>query len=181
MPATKTTAKASQALRLLLECERSTDEAVAGIVANPALHAEAKELFPALKAQAAPAGDDGIAKVIMSRFATFPQPQRSVDEWRTWWLDYYEALSGVPLDALEAGMKAWVARADAEFMPKPGKLREMASLAGSTAIIAYTRAKLAAAQEPKTFKPEEVAERKRQVAELREVFKPKVVLDGGAS
>lgn len=156
---------------MLLECERSTAEAVAGIVANPGLHAEATALLPFLKDATAPAGDDGVAHVIGRRLQTFPQPVRSPEEWAAWWLDYYEALSDMPLDALEAGMKAFIRSPGAEFMPKPSKLRELASRAGSVAIIAYSRAKQAAAQEPRRLMDQaSINERKAQVAEVLQSF-----------
>lgn len=160
----------------MLEAERSTDEAVAGIVANPALHAEAKALLPILKARTAAAGIDGVAHVIVRRFATFPQPDRTPEEWEAWWEDYYDALSDMPIDALEAAMKAYIRSPGAEFMPKPAKLRELASKVGSTAIKAYTRAKLAAAQEPRRLMdPVSVAERKALVAEALQAIGAKRV------
>lgn len=49
-------------------------------------------------------------------------------------------------------MKAWIARPDAEFLPKPGKLKELAESTVSPEIKAYSSAKFAiqlADDEPK--------------------------------
>ena len=90
--------------------------------------AEARQAMPALRAEALrPATHDQIKAVISTRFALFPQPQRNSQEWAAWWADYFDALDGLTPFAVEAGMAAWVRSADAEFMCKPGKLRELAT------------------------------------------------------
>lgn len=84
--------------------------------------------MPALKEQALkPATEDQIKSIIGQRFVLFPQPQRNDGEWAAWWADYIDALSDLTPFAVEAGMAAWVKSPDAEFMAKPGKLRDLAT------------------------------------------------------
>lgn len=108
--------------------------------------AEAKAVLPALQAVAtAKAGEEGVYAVIKRRFQTYPQPERSVADAALWWSDYYDALSDVSLASLEAGMRAYVADPSSEFMPKPGRLRELAFSAPCRSLGRYYRAKRAIA------------------------------------
>lgn len=81
--------------------------------------------------------------MIGRRLATYPQPQRTDGEWAAWWADYFETLADVALASLEAAMRAYVALPDSEFMPKPGRLREMAFLTPCRSLQRYQRAKRA--------------------------------------
>lgn len=84
--------------------------------------------MPALREEALRAATaEQIKSVIAARFALFPPPQRNDQEWASWWADYFDALSDLTPFAVEAGMAAWVRTPDAEFMCKPGKLRELAT------------------------------------------------------
>lgn len=110
-----------------LLAEPSEHKAREVIAASPLLRQEAQAAIPALKAAAmAPATVDQIKAIISQRFALFPQPQRNDLEWAAWWADYIDALAGLSAPAVEAGMAAWVRSPDAEWMCKPGKLRELA-------------------------------------------------------
>lgn len=94
---------------------------------SPILREEAREAMPALREAAlTPATREQIKTVISTRFALFQPPQRSDQEWAAWWADYFDALSDLTPFAVEAGMAAWVRQPEAEFMCKPGKLRELA-------------------------------------------------------
>lgn len=151
----------SPELKRLLECEPNASDAVAEIVANPSLIAQAMMAVPLLESAAKfPAGEDGVRDVIGRRFALFPQPDRSDGEWSAWWSDYYDALADLPLGSLEAAMGAYVKRHDAEFMPKPGLLRELAATTPSRSIQAYTRAvaavNAAAAPSPRLNAPQTI-------------------------
>lgn len=156
----------SQGLRLLLECERSADDALNGIVNSPALHSEVKAALPAIMERTRGCGDAGVRDVVGRRLSTFPQPDRSEGEWVSWWMDYYDALGDLPYEALEGGMKAWLRQPEA-FMPKPGELRALALKAGEPIWTAASRAKrAAAAPERRVWVPEEVATRKALAAEV---------------
>ena len=107
--------------------ERADHVAIETIKASEILKREARAVMPALREAALkPATEAQIRDKIGQRFALFPQPVRTDDEWAAWWADYIEALSDLTPAAIEAGMAAWVRSADAEFMCKPGKLRELA-------------------------------------------------------
>lgn len=83
--------------------------------------------MPALRQAAlTPATHDQIKTIIATRFALFTPPIRKDEEWAAWWADYFDALSDLTPFAIEAGMAAWVKKPEAEFMCKPGKLRELA-------------------------------------------------------
>lgn len=135
---------------------------------------EALAALPVLRADAEdPCGEIGIRDVVGRRFGLFPQPDRSDAEWDAWWGDYFDALADLPIAAVEAGMRAWVRHPDSEFMPRPGKLRELALSTPNNAASLYARMKsilypatpqqaLPAPEE--RVKPEEVAE---MMAEFR--------------
>lgn len=134
----------SEALTSLLDSTGNPDQAMHAIVANRSLIAEARQALPALERVAtAKAGPDGVKAVIGRRFMTYPQPKRSEAEAAAWWADYYDVLSDVALASLEAGMRAYVADPSSEFMPKPGKLRELSFTAPCRSLQRYYRAKRA--------------------------------------
>jgi hypothetical protein len=134
----------SEALTSLLDSTGSPDEAVHAIIAAPELLGEARAALPALKAVAeAKAGTEGVKAVIGRRLMTYPQPKRTEAEAAAWWADYYDVLADVPLASLEAGMRAHVASPESEFMPKPGRLRELAFTAPSRSLGRYYRARRA--------------------------------------
>jgi hypothetical protein len=153
----------------LLLHEPTTADAVEGIVANPALHAEAKAALPALVAARdlamQPCTLEGMARVITDRFANYPQSDRTKEEWASWWRGYYDALSDLPLVNIEAAMKAWV-RSPERFLPNPGQLRELALKQAIPEFTAAYRAKLAVAREPRRISKPDAETRRRQVAEL---------------
>lgn len=163
----------SPELTELLDASGSPDAAARRIVSSPELTAEARAALPALQAVAtAKAGQAGVKAVIGRRLVTYPQPARSDGEWEAWWADYFDVLSDVSLAALEAGMRAYVADPNSEFMPKPGRLRELAFTAPCRSYLRYMRASRAVqmADEPPTLppaqpSPEDAAEIKRMAAE----------------
>lgn len=122
----------------LLE-EPSDAKAIDVISKSPILLRQAEDIAPLLRQEARrPATIDQIKAIVGSRFALFPQPERSAGEWDMWWADYLSTLEGLTPAAIEAGMAAWVRSIDAEFMPKPGKLRELATTTPATS--KWTRA-----------------------------------------
>lgn len=72
------------------------------------------------------AGINGIMAVITPWFATYQQPKRSDPEWEAWWTGYVIVCGNDSEEALAAAMEAWAKRGDAEFLPKPGALHELA-------------------------------------------------------
>jgi hypothetical protein len=138
---------------------------------------EARRAMPALKAEALrPATHDQIKAVISTRFALFPQPQRNTQEWAAWWADYFDAMDGLTPFAVEAGMAAWVRSADAEFMCKPGKLRELATTVPSDNrwAKAHYRAQKATAEAVKPEEPVRVAgpaPTREEIADVMASFK----------
>ena len=126
-------------LKFWLLDETSDSKAIETIKASPILMREADAVAVALLNEARrPATEDQIKQIIGSRFALFPQPERSDAEWSAWWADYLSALDDLTPASIEAGMAAWVRQIDAEFMPKPGKLRELARTTPATS--KWTRA-----------------------------------------
>lgn len=108
--------------------ERSDAAAIDTLRKSPILRDQAKELMPDLKSEALkPATRQQIEQIVGQRFELFPQPKRDAGQWAAWWADYYDALQGLTPFAVEAGMAAWVRSPDAEWMVKPGKLRELAT------------------------------------------------------
>jgi hypothetical protein len=117
---------------------RDEDSAVEEIARTPLLLDQAQGITEHLYAQArTPAGESGVRRVLFAYFEVYPQPTRSQEAWSLWWAPYVETLQDLPVVALEAGMKAWTAGADAEFLPKPGRLRELAMTVRNPANAAY--------------------------------------------
>jgi len=107
---------------------------------NPVMLAEARQALPQLRAAAtAPAGEDGVRRVIGRRLVTFPQARMNDAQWAAWWESYYETCADLAEEALEAGMAAWVRDPQSQWMPKPGKLRELALSTPNRAARAYGR------------------------------------------
>lgn len=162
----------SPALTELLDRESNPDDAARDIAQTPAMREEARAALPTLKAQAERrAGEEGVRKVIARRFATFPQPERSEDEWAAWWVDYVETLADLSLACLEAAMRAYVAQPSSEFMPKPGVLRHLAETTSSRALQRYYRARRAVqlADNPPPSEAPRVVDQ-AQVSQVRRMF-----------
>lgn len=119
-----------QLSKLVSDTNASTDELVDLIVKSPEMHREAVVCWrKAADIAIAPAGPDGVRAIIGRRLVTFPQGDLSDGEWTAWWGDYTETLSDLSAQSLEGGMRAWIAKPAARFMPKPGELRELARAA----------------------------------------------------
>lgn len=127
---------------MLLDLDGSDEQAAQVIASDLRLVAEVRQVLPVLSERAhRKAGADGVKAVIGGRFGTFPQPERSPGEWAAWWSDYIDVLADMPLAALEAGMRAYLRDPKAEFMPKPGKLLDLARTTPSKTVQAYSRAR----------------------------------------
>lgn len=130
---------ASPRLRSLISSEiANEDAAVQEISESRVLIDAATTALPELKRLAnEPAGEAGVRRVLGAYLPLFPQPERGDAEWRFWWQPYFDTCSSLAMPALEAGMKAYVAMTDSEFMPKPGRLRELAMTVHNPSAAAY--------------------------------------------
>lgn len=141
----------SQRLTALLNSAAPLEEAAHAIAADPELRAEAVNVLEPMRLVAAhPAQEGGVKRVIGKRLSLYPQEERGDAEWAVWWDDYVTVCGGVPEDALEAGMRAWIAKADARFLPKPGELLALARVQETQAGRVYGRLCRAAAIHPPT-------------------------------
>lgn len=140
-------------LKAFLVEEDYAEGAIRAVAEDAELRAECLAQLPVLRAAATQkAGRAGVREVIGKRFALYPQPDRSDGEWVAWWADYYEALEDLSWPALEAGMAAWVQDPKSEFLPKPGKLLDLARCTPNRLSKAYYRAtKVAEYQPPKVY------------------------------
>jgi hypothetical protein len=173
-PGSTTTEPLSRALKQLLECERSADEATAAVLDDAQLLAETKAALPALWRRVDPAGDGAVQRVIASRFPIYPQPNRSAEEWVAWWGSYYRVLSDQPAHALEAGMCEWEKTDTTGFMPKPGQLLALVKTAAEPHWRALSRAnRLAKLEPPKPATPESLEARRAMAENVRNLFQPK--------
>lgn len=128
---------------LLIE-EAGSADAIEAIARSAVLVSEAARALPALqRAATEPAGYEGVKRVVGRRFALFRQPERSEGEWAEFWADYVDTVGHLPEGVIEAAMAAWVRQPDAEWLPKPGKLLELAKTTPNRMIRAYERAKAA--------------------------------------
>lgn len=140
-PTTPTTPALSPQLERLLNSEQSDEFAAGQIAGREELRGELIANLPVLKSAAlAPAGVAGVMQTVGKRFAIYRQPERSEEEWAAFWSDYVDAVGHLSVAALEAGMQAWVNDPSSEFLPKPGKLRELAETTPNRAAKHYTRA-----------------------------------------
>lgn len=114
------------------------------IRADDGLLAECQVLAEPLRQEALRgAGPEGVKLVIGRRFLLYPQPLRSEAEWALWWDDYVETLADMPAEALERAMRLWIARPEAEFLPRPGELLALAREQPTQAARRAHRARLA--------------------------------------
>lgn len=84
--------------------------------------------LPALRERAmAEAGELGVMAVLRAAFVHFPQPDRDDQDWKLFWEGYVAICGGLSYASLSAGMQAWLANPESQFLPKPGELRQYAS------------------------------------------------------
>lgn len=151
----------SRALSCWLLDETSDAKAIEVIAKSDLLRSEATMAMPALRAAALrPASPDEIRTIIGSRFPTYPQPKRTEGEAAAFWADYFDALEGLTPAMVEAGMAAHVKDPKAEFLPKPGRLAELAKTTPTTGRFtrAYNRARSAVVASQKAAEPKPVVE-----------------------
>jgi hypothetical protein len=142
-------------------------ENVAEIVTNPALRGEVAEALPTLARAAEPCGDRAVIATLAPLVSVYGVADRSAAEWATFWRFYVETLSWLPLEALQAGVKAYNAKPDSEFFPKPGPLRALCEDHAAKLSAAKRRAEIAA--EAKTPQDVEATDDFRYLEYLRDV------------
>lgn len=162
--------------------EPSDARAIDVIRASDLLRTEATQVMISLLDEARrPATADQVRSTIGQRFALFPQPHRTDGEWAAWWADYIDALAGLTPSAVEAGMAAWVRDPEAEFLCKPGRLRELAEQTPhlNRWARAHDRARRATFEPPAPLPPPPERERPpkeemaRMLAQFHEAMKAK--------
>lgn len=178
-PPSKPTWKAlSEDLKSLLLAGRSDV-----IQREPSLLAEAERHLGGLREDVyRPTLPEEMKLILGQRFAVFPQPERAPSEWAAWWADYTDALSDLSAPALEAAMASYVKEPDAEFFPKPGRIRELAKTVPNRASLTYYAAQRAVAgarqaaalAEPKPEQPWAEPADKAQVAQMLKEYHRKV-------
>ncbi len=136
--------------------EPTDAKAIDVIAKSDLLRSEAAIAMPAIRAAALrPATEGEIRDIIGSRFATYPQPERDTGEAAAFWADYFDALGGLTPAQIEGGMKAHVADPKSEFLPKPGRLADLARQSSQPGrwTRAYNRARAAVVQAQKAEAP----------------------------
>lgn len=118
------------------------------IAESEVLRSQATMMMPALRQEALrPASHDDIVSIIKSREQTFGdlRTARTEVEWAAFFADYFEALDGMTASSIEAGMVAYIALPDSQWVPKPGKLAHMARTSNACGRFAraYNRARAA--------------------------------------
>jgi hypothetical protein len=174
----------SQGLITLLDRDGSHEESARNIALNPAARAELCEVYCRIDHEAtAKAGDEGVKAVIGRRFVLYPQPQRTEGEWVAWWGEYYSLLSDLPLSSVEAAMRAWTTKPESEFLPKPGKVREMALSTPTRALRRLKRADMALAYRPEPkyapSTPEEIAASEKMREDVAQLLADTISKLGG--
>lgn len=130
--------------------QRSTDrrlsfaDAVKDIAADPKLASELAQARHRLEHAAAPATREQIATILAPMARMYGLKDRSEAEWRTFWEFYVKALGDLPLEAIAAGADDYVERADSEFFPKPGPLKELCRKRAEPILMALGRIRAAA-------------------------------------
>lgn len=160
----------SRPLSCWLLDETSDAKAIEVIAKSDILRSEATMAMPALRAAAQrPATPDEIRTIIGSRFPTYPQAKRTEGEAAAFWADYFDALDGLTPAMIEAGMAAHVRDPKSEFLPKPGRLAELAKTVPWAGRFnrAYNRARAAVVASQKAAEPKPVVEERPSPEEVK--------------
>lgn len=160
----------SRALSCWLLDETSDAKAIEVIAKSDILRSEATMAMPALRAAAQrPATPDEIRTIIGSRFPTYPQAKRTEGEAAAFWADYFDALDGLTPAMIEAGMATHVRDPKSEFLPKPGRLAELAKAVPWAGRFnrAYNRARAAVVASQKAAEPKPVVEERPSPEEVK--------------
>lgn len=101
---------------------------MANLLADPVAFGKAVSLYDGIRSEAMrPAGAEGVRQIVGKRFALYPQPNRTPEMWAAWWEDYIRVLARLTWHALERAMQLHVESEKGEFLPKPGRLKTLAT------------------------------------------------------
>jgi len=92
-----------------------------------------------------PSGAEGVMLVVGEMFAVYRQPERDDGEWQAFWRPYVDTLERQTVASLRGAVKVWHAKPDSEFLPKPGRLLELAKQVVTTEATMAHRAEKAVA------------------------------------
>lgn len=121
------------------------DEVVAALASDAGLLAECRMALPSLRNRARlPGGPDAVRRQMALYLQIYPQPERTDAEWAAWWFPYEQILADLPESSLAAAMLAWSKKPDAQFMPSPGALLDLARHIATPEGQAYARARAVA-------------------------------------
>src|SRR4051812_46581833 len=82
----------------LLSSSLPSDGEIAEILSDPALHAEARRIAPALAEAASPCGDEAVRLALQPLVLVFGVPEGSKSQ--AFWAVYYKTLGSLPAEAL---------------------------------------------------------------------------------
>jgi hypothetical protein len=124
-PLAKTaSAEVSEALwQRLTNASLTWAEAVHELGSDPAIRNELAIASTKLARHAEPCGSKAVAIVLGPLLTLYGVADKSTAEAKAFWGFYIDALSGLPLEALKAGVAEYVADPKSEFFPKPGPLK----------------------------------------------------------
>ena len=129
----------SRELELLLTDERlDHSQALEALHSSP-LRVEALMLRDAIRERAAPASDQVIVTTLLPLVSLYGVGKKSDAEWAAFWGFYIEALGDLPREAIEGGVRDFVADAKSEWFPKPGPLRALCLVRARPALMAWGR------------------------------------------
>ncbi len=100
-----------------------------------------REAIPALQDRCRPCGDKAVIATLSPMLTLYGVSDRSAAEWRMFWTFYLELLAGLPLESVQAGVRAYVSAPDSNFFPKPGPLLALCQAAVIPSIMALGRAR----------------------------------------
>lgn len=122
----ETSTPLSLALTPFVSSSESVEDATSKVI-EAGLVEELRKAVPVLYSAASRgAGLEGLEAVLRPCFATYPQPERGKQEWIAWWASYVTVCGHLPIEALRGALVAWMKLPDSEFLPKPGRLAELA-------------------------------------------------------
>lgn len=118
---------------------------------------------------AAPCGSDAVRALLQPLVLVYGvgEAARSAAFWKV----YREQLASFPYEALEQAVTDYAGQPGAEFFPKPGPLKALATARAVPILKALSRAKRAANSQPvKVIPPADAAHRRAEVAKLMAGF-----------